>query len=179
MHTLSHMTRSLLAVALVALVAGCSSQTEDTTSTAGADLVGATAGDFAMTEDPGGHLDPFGCRHYMKLRITSTSATLSPALDSADPSEMDNDGSCGGEELPPNSASRYPLKLDSKTACGASVYKGTITWTESGAVKRTLTLTDFRGSTCHAPSHVTAAIVSTYHGETNPIATYYSVDDKP
>jgi hypothetical protein len=170
------MIRPLFALGLVALMAGCASQAEDATATAGADV--STGGSFDMTEEPGGHLDSFGCRHYMKLRFTTTSATLFPALDSADPSDMDEDGSCGGEELPPGADSQYPLRFKSKTDCGASVYTGTINWTESGAVKRTLTLTDFRGSTCHAPSQISAAIVSTYHGETNPIATYYSVAER-
>lgn len=169
------MIRAAFAVVFAGVMAGCAASEAETPSTTGADLSSATAGSFDMTERPGGYLSSFGCRHYMKLRITQTSATLSPALDSADPQDMDEDGSCGGEELPSGNGSRYPLRFQEKTDCGASVFSGTIVWTESGAVKRTLTLTDYRGSTCERESDITAAIVSTYQGETNPIATYYSV----
>jgi hypothetical protein len=139
------------------------------------------AGDFAMLETPGRQLDPFGCRHYMNLRVggdaTAPQAVLDPRLDSADPSFMDDDGSCGGEELPRNSASTYPLHFVEKSSCGAAIYEGTIKWTESGKVTRTLRLTDSRDATCaDTKARLVAAVTSTYQGQTNPIATYYSVD---
>jgi hypothetical protein len=147
------------------------------------ELRSVSPGDFAMVERPGAHaLDPFGCRHYMKLRLTAGSGALSPALDSDNPQDMDPDGACGGEELPRNATSTYPLRFVERTACGASVYTGTITWTTSGAVTRTMKLTDYRGSTCppaEVPSRIVAAITSTYQGQSNPIATYYSVDPRP
>ncbi|MDB4934948.1 MAG: hypothetical protein JWP87_1920 [Labilithrix sp.] len=135
------------------------------------------AGDFAMVEQAGGTLSPFGCRHYMNLHVTAAQAVLDPRLDSADPADMDPDGSCGGEELPRNSASTYPVHFVEKSACGAMIYEGTIKWTDSGKVTRTLRLTDNRKATCaDAKARVVAAITSSYQGSTNPIATYYSVD---
>lgn len=130
-----------------------------------------------MTETPGGQLDPIGCRHYMKLHLSATSATLTPALDSADPSDMDSDGSCGGEELPANEDSKYPLAKGEPTACGASTFTGTIKWTTDGKVTRTLTLTDYRTGHCtDKPARIEADITSTYKGDTNKVASYYSVD---
>jgi hypothetical protein len=169
------MIRHALALGLLALAA-CASSGKDPTVTEGADISGATS-DFAMTESAHGQLDPFGCRHYMKLHLAATSATLTPALDSADPQDMDSDGSCGGEELPPSDDSRYPLAKGAPTACGAATFTGTIKWTDDGKVTRTLTLTDYRAGHCSdKPARVVAAITSTYQGETNPVATYYSVD---
>jgi hypothetical protein len=141
---------------------------------------GLATGDFAMTEEAGGQLSPFGCRHYEELHVgggKSPKATLEPRLDSADKSEMDADGSCGGEEIAKNGGSVYPLKLVSKNDCGANVYEGTITWTASGKVTRTMRLTDYRVGKCKTkPARLVAAITSSYQGGTNPIATYYSVD---
>lgn len=137
------------------------------------------AGDFPMVERAGDHLSPFGCRHYQMLHVgmgrSGPEATLQSKLDSADPSDMDPDGSCGGEEIPRGSSSTYPLKLVSRTGCGASVYEGTIKWTESGKVTRTMRLTDSRGAACPtAPAKLVAEVTSTYQGRTNPIATYYN-----
>ena len=166
-------------------VAACGGSTD--ASVAGDDpelnaAAGLAAGDFATTEEAGGQLSPFGCRHYIELHVgggKSPSATLEPRLDSADKSEMNSDGSCGGEELPKNENSVYPLKLVSKNACGANVYEGTIKWTTSGKVTRTLHLTDYRVGSCKSkPARLVAAITSSYQGETNPIGTYYSVDSK-
>jgi hypothetical protein len=139
------------------------------------------AGDFAMLEEPGRQLSPFGCRHYMNLHVASIGAApqavLDPRLDSANRADMDSDGSCGGEELPRNSASTYPLHFVERSTCGASVYEGTIKWTDSGKVTRTLRLTDNRKATCaDAKARLVAAITSSYQGETHPITTYYSVD---
>jgi hypothetical protein len=175
------MLRTIAGLALTALLAACASSAQDGTSTAGADLSGAAAStsssDFDMTETAGGQLDPIGCRHYTKLHLTSSAATLTPALDSADPSDMDSDGSCGGEELPPNGASKYPLAKGEPTDCGAATFTGTIKWTDDGKVTRTLTVTDYRTGHCSSkPARIVAAITSTYQGETNKVATYYSVD---
>ena len=173
------MIRRLLAVFSFSLLGACASETSATSPTSAEPELAASTTSFDMTETAHSQLSTFGCRHYMKLRLAPNAATLSPALDSADPANMDRDGSCGGEELPHNSDSRYPLVLKERTACGASVFSGTIDWTTSGAVKRTLTLTDYRGSTCAAPpARVVAAIVSSYQGSTNPIATYFSVDPR-
>ena len=143
---------------------------------------GLAAGDFATTEEAGGQLSPFGCRHYVELHVgggKSPRATLEPRLDSADKSLIDPDGSCGGEELPKNDSSVYPLAFVSKNECGAAVYEGTIKWTTSGKVTRTLRLTDYRVGSCKTkPARLVAAITSSYQGQTNPIATYYSVDSK-
>lgn len=143
---------------------------------------GLAAGDFAMTEQAGGQLSPFGCRHYEELHVgggKSPKATLEPRLDSADKSEVASDGSCGGEELPKNDSSVYRLAFVSKNDCGAAVYEGTIKWTTSGKVTRTMRLTDYRVGSCKTkPARLVAAITSSYQGETNPIATYYSVDSR-
>ena len=173
----------LLGVGLTAVACGGSTDT----TIAGDDpelnaASGLTAGDFAMTEEAGGQLSPFGCRHYEELHVgggKSPKATLEPRLDSADKSEMDSDGSCGGEELPKNGNSVYPLAFVSKSDCGAAVYEGTIKWTTSGKVTRTMRLTDYRVGTCTTkPARLVAAITSSYQGETNPIVTYYSVDPR-
>lgn len=173
----------LLGVGLLAVACGGSTDT----SLAGDDpelnaASGLVAGDFATTEEAGGQLSPFGCRHYIELHVgggKSPKATLEPRLDSADKSQVDSDGSCGGEELPKNENSVYPLKAVSKNECGAAVYEGTIKWTTSGKVTRTLRLTDYRVGTCKTkPARLVAALTSSYQGETNPIATYYSVDPR-
>jgi hypothetical protein len=139
---------------------------------------GLAAGDFATTEEAGGQLSPFGCRHYEELHVgggKSPKATLEAKLDSADKSEIDSDGSCGGEELPKNDSTVYPLAVAGKNDCGAAVYEGTIKW--SGKVTRTMRLTDYRVGSCKTkPARLVAAITSTYQGQTNPIATYYTVD---
>lgn len=137
------------------------------------------AGDFATTERAGGQLDPIGCRHYEMLHLKGLDATLEAKLDAADPGFMDPDGSCGGEELPKGTSTRYPVKFLEKTSCGASVFEGTIKWTTSGRVTRTLRVTDYRGSTCKGkdrPARVVAALTSKFEGATNIIGTYYSVD---
>lgn len=174
----------LLGVGLTA--AACGGSTD--TSIAGDDpelnaASALAAGDFAMTEEAGGQLSPFGCRHYEELHVgggKSPQATLEPRLDSAaDKSEMDSDGSCGGEELPKNENSVYPLEFVSKNDCGAAIYEGTIKWTTSGKVTRTMRLTDYRVGACKTkPARLVAAVTSSYQGETNPIATYYSVDPR-
>lgn len=173
----------LLGVGLTAVACGGSTDT----SIAGDDpelnaAAGLTAGDLATTDEAGGQLSPFGCRHYIELHVgggQSPKATLEPRLDSADKSEMGSDGSCGGEELPKNENSVYPLKAVAKNDCGAAVYEGTIKWTTSGKVTRTLRLTDYRVGTCKTkPARLVAALTSSYQGETNPIATYYSVDPR-
>ena len=173
----------LLLVCTGVMVAACGGSTD--ASIAGDDpelkATGAlAAGDFPMTEQAGGQLSPFGCRHYEELHVgggKSPQATLEPRLDSADKSAIDADGSCGGEELPKNNSSVYPLKYLSKNDCGAAIYEGTIKWTTSGKVTRTMRLTDYRVGTCKTkPARLVTAITSTYQGQTNPIATYYSVD---
>jgi hypothetical protein len=46
-------------------------------------------------------------------------------------------------------------------------------------VTRSLHLTDYRVGSCKTkPARLVAAITSSYQGQTNPIATYYSVDSK-
>jgi hypothetical protein len=173
----------LLLVCTGITVAACGGSTDS--SIAGDDpelkTAGAlAAGDFPTTEQAGGALSPFGCRHYIELHVgggKSPQATLEPRLDSADKSEVEADGSCGGEELGKNENSVYPLKLASKTSCGANVFEGTIKWTASGKVTRTLRLTDYRVGTCKAkPARLVAELTSTYMAQTNTIATYYSVD---
>ena len=141
---------------------------------------GLAAGDFATTEEAGGQLSPFGCRHYEELHVgggKSPKATLEAKLDSADKSEIDSDGSCGGEELPKNDSTAYPLSSIGTNDCGAAIYEGTIKWT--GKVTRTMRLTDYRVGSCKTkPARLVAAITSTYQGQTNPIATYYTVDTR-
>lgn len=173
----------LLLVCTGVTVAACGGSTD--TSIAGDDpelkTAGAlAAGDYPMTEQAGGQLSPFGCRHYEELHVgggKSPQATLEPRLDSADKSEIAADGSCGGEELPKNNSSVYPLKYVSKNDCGAAIYEGTIKWTTSGKVTRTMRLTDYRVGACKTkPARLVAAVTSNYMNQTNPIATYYSVD---
>ena len=177
--------RPLLIVGFVASIVGCggsdasaipvSSEEPEIKSTEAA----IAPADYAATENAGGQLDPIGCRHYTEMHLKGLDVTLEAKLDAADPEFMDPDGSCGGEELPKGSSTKYPVKLVEKTSCGAAVYIGKIKWTTDGKVTRTLTLTDYRGSKCTGkakPARVVAAITSTYQGSTNTIATYYSVD---
>jgi hypothetical protein len=178
----------LLLVCTGVTVAACGGSTD--TSIVGEEPELKTAGtlavgDFPMTERAGGQLSPFGCRHYQELDVQelhvgggkSPQATLEPRLDSADKSEIDADGSCGGEELPKNNSSVYPLEYVSKNDCGAAIYEGTITWTTSGKVTRTMRLTDYRVGACKTkPARLVAAVTSTYMNQTNPMATYFSVD---
>jgi hypothetical protein len=177
---------SLLGLLMVAVSAtACAGASDDSAAGAEPELnahsSALASGDFAMLESAGAQLSPFGCRHYANLHIGAGSAvTLSYRLDSADPSYMDADGSCGGEELPRNDGTDYPLSFVERTSCGASVYEGTIKWTESGKVTRTMRLTDSRTSACKsAEARLVAEIRSTYEGETHPITTYYSVDPRP
>ncbi|HSO31908.1 MAG TPA: hypothetical protein VLT33_05315 [Labilithrix sp.] len=140
---------------------------------------GLATGDFATTERAGGQLDPFGCRHYEMLHLKGLEATLEAKLDAADPGFMDPDGSCGGEELPRGLATKFPLRFVEKSSCGAAIFEGTIKWTESGRVTRTLRVTDYRDTTCKdKPARVVAALTSTFEGQTNPIATYFTVDPR-
>ncbi|MDB5218353.1 MAG: hypothetical protein JWO86_6280 [Myxococcaceae bacterium] len=181
----AHSTAALLLVSASLTLVACSGSTD--TSVAGDDpeLKAASslaAGDFATTEQAGGQLSPIGCRHYIELHVgggKSPQATLEPRLDSADKSEIEADGSCGGEELPKNENSVYPLKFVSKNDCGANVFEGTIKWTTTGKVTRTLRLTDHRVGTCKTkPALLVAELTSTYMGQTNAIATYFSVDPR-
>lgn len=139
-------------------------------------------GTFAMLAGgPGQQLDPIGCRHYMKLRILSGSkgarATFEGALDSADPSEMDSDGSCGGEELPKPTGIEYPLKEVSSDNCGHHVYEGTAKWSDSGRVTRTLRITDARKATCgDKKARITLQESRALDGDSHVVETYYSVD---
>jgi hypothetical protein len=184
-HPMNSVAALLLLLSVGLTAAACGGSTD--ASVAGDDpelnaAAGLAAGDFPTSEQAGGQLSPFGCRHYIELHVgggKSPQATLEPRLDSADKSEIDADGSCGGEELPKNDSSVYPLKLMSKNACGANVYEGTIKWTTSGKVTRTLQVTDYRVGSCKTkPARLVAAITSSYQGQTNPIATYYTVDSK-
>jgi hypothetical protein len=172
---------AVLPLALVVMM-GCAGSTDDAAVGAEPELNAKSAlaaGDFAMLESAGSQLSTIGCRHYMNLHVGAASkVTLAPRLDSADPHDMDPDGSCGGEELPKNSATDYPLTFVSRSSCGAGVYEGTIKWTTDGKVTRKMRLTDARGSTCKAKARVVAEITSTYQGQTNAIATYYSVDPR-
>ena len=172
-----------LAVATLALACGGTSteapidNAEPELGSSGAKAL--AAGDFPTTERAGGQLDPFGCRHYQMLHLKGLDATLESKLDSADPSAMAADGSCGGEELPKGSSTKYPLRFVEKSTCGASVFEGTINWTSSGRVMRTMRLTDYRASTCASkPARVVAAVTSTFEGKTNPIGTFFSIDKR-
>ena len=167
---------------LVATACGGSTADSPPDPTAAPELGTKTlpTGAFPMVERAGDQLPPFGCRHYQLLHVGTgrggPEATLESKLDSADPSEMDSDGSCGGEELPRNSSSTYPLKLASTSSCGASIYEGTIKWTTDGKVTRTMRLTDSRSASCPgAAATLVAELTSSYKGETNKFATYYSV----
>jgi hypothetical protein len=171
---------------LAALAVACSGSTSDPTSGAEPELGTGPAlasGDFPLVERAGDQLPPFGCRHYQVLHVGAARgaphALLEPKLDSADPADMDPDGSCGGEELPKNSQSDYPVKLVERTSCGAAVYEGTIKWTDSGKVTRTMRLTDYRIGNCTTrPARLVAEVTSTYQGQTNKIGTFYSVDPR-
>lgn len=174
---------SLALLAVAGLSAGCSGSNagEIPTENADSDLTGSTAkalaaGEFATTERAGGQLDPIGCRHYQMLHLNGLDVTVESKLDAADRSFMDDDGSCGGEELPKGAATKYPVKFVEKTSCGATVFEGTIKWTESGRVTRTMRLTDYRGSRCKKPARVVAVVTSQFEGKTNPIGTFFSVD---
>ena len=176
----------VLTVAILTTACGGSTAADIPAEAADSELKStATAlapGDFPTTERAGGQLDPIGCRHYEVLHRKGLDVTTEAKLDAADPAFMDQDGSCGGEELPKGLATKFPLKFVQKNACGASIFDGTIKWTTSGRVTRTLRLTDCRGSKCKGAdklARVVAAITSTFEGATNPIATYFSVDPSP
>lgn len=142
------------------------------------------AGSFAMLAGPPVHSLPgFGCRHYMRLELYSdrngAAATFEAALDSADPSDMDEDGACGGEELPHGTGKTYVLHEVSKNDCGARVLEGTVNWTDNGAVTRTLRITDNRKATCGTrEAKIKLEESRALRGESNPIETYYSVDPR-
>ena len=120
----------VLAVATLAVACGGTSAPEIPIDNAEPELAssakGIVAGDFATTERAGGQLDPFGCRHYQMLHLKGLDATLESKLDSADPSFMDSDGSCGGEEIPKGSSTKYPVRFVEKSGCGAAVFEGTM-----------------------------------------------------
>ena len=168
--------------ALSATACSGSSASEIPTESADSDLSVSTpqalgAGDFATTERAGGQLNSIGCRHYQMLHLKGLEASLESKLDSADPSFMDDDGSCGGEELPRGAATKFPVKFVKKSTCGAAIFEGTINWTASGRVTRTLNITDYRGSTCRdKPARVVALLTSKFEGATNTIGTFFSVD---
>ena len=182
----TNLTAALAFLATASLATACSGSSAEPIVGDDPELNAASSslasGDFPTVERAGDQLSPFGCRHYEQLTVgggKSPHATLTAKLDSADPSEMDSDGSCGGEELPKGEKSDYPLKLVEKTSCGAKVFQGTIKWTTDGKVTRTMRLTDYRPGTCATkPARVVAELTSSYKGDTNKIATYYSVDPR-
>jgi hypothetical protein len=174
------MKRALMGLLVTAMfgLAGCTASAVDEADVESELRGGPPKGEFSMLEQASRQLPAFGCRHYMALHLSKLTAALEPRLDSTDPADM-TAGGCNGEEVPRNITSTYPLAYARKTACGAFVYEGIIDWTESGTVKRTLTLTDYRSSKCTGtsrPARIRADVVSKYQGASNPIATYYSVD---
>ena len=178
------LSRVLLLCAAGSVMVACGGASADPTGGAEPEIVTAPAlasGDFATAERAGDQLSPFGCRHYQMLHVGSAQggphASLEPKLDSANKSDMGADGSCGGEELPKNSTSTYPLKFVERTSCGAAVYEGTIKWTTDGKVTRTMRLTDYRvGSCAMKPASLVAEVTSTFKGATNKIGSFFTID---
>lgn len=139
-------------------------------------------GSFAMTAGRAVHALPgFGCRRYMSLDLhddaSGAKAVFEAALDSADPSDMDPDGACGGQELPRPTGHKYPLNEISKDRCGIRVLEGTVVWTDSGRVTRTLRITDSRAATCgQREARIKLEESRTLDGESHAVETYFSVD---
>lgn len=128
-------------------------------------------------------LPGFGCRHYMRLELygdaNGAAASFEAALDSSDPQDMEPDGSCGGEQLPGGTGKTYVLHEVSKDDCGVRVLEGTVDWTESGAVTRTLRITDNRKATCGTrEARIKLEESRALRGESHLVETYYSVDPR-
>ena len=80
------------------------------------------------------------------LHLKGLDATLESKLDSANPSDMAADGSCGGEELPKGATRTMRLTDYRASTCTPK------------------------------PARVVAAVTSTFEGKTNPIGTFFRVD---
>lgn len=139
-----------------------------------------TSGTFAMLTSPGLALSPFGCRHYMELNLFNSAhratATFEAALDSDDPADMDADG-CGGEEFPHATGLRYRLLEVSHDECGGRVLEGTVKWTTSGRVTRTLRIHDNRKACGHPEADIVLEELRALDGESNLVETYFNTVD--
>jgi hypothetical protein len=180
-----------LALLLATVLAGCGGSTStDPPSTDSEGALGSRRSttrttieeeDIAMLPgEPGQQLAPFGCRHYMALGLYNgddgAAATFDARLDSADRRDMEG-GGCGGEELPPSDRAEYVLHEVSKDRCGARVLEGTIEWSDSGRVTRTLRVHDSRKTTCGTPeARVVVEELRALDGDSHLVETYYSVD---
>jgi hypothetical protein len=166
--------RSMMVLALPLLALACGGATSDASASDDADFTQThvDAGSFSMTERAGAQLSTIFCDHYMQLELKNGAkgavATFEGGITQA----------CrdGGEELPPSQHVSYPLREVSKDACGGRVLEGTAPW--GGAVTRTLRIRDDRKA-CGSPSaRLVVEDRRTYKGETNLVATYYSVDSR-
>ena len=144
-------------------------------------------GEFPMLAGPPVHsLDPFGCRHYMELTLSTTATDGAVAkffgkLDSANPGDMEFDN-CGGEQLPRVDGTKYVLHEVSKNDCNSRVLEGTVVWTDSGRVTRTLRIHDNRKATCTSGKALPRIVLEELRaldGESHLVETYNSVDPLP